>query len=101
MHITHAARGNYHQEYSASTQQSGNFDSGLLLLDGISKVATRYKTTIKLFIIKDTSDNKFLELAAECKSDFLITGNTNDFTMSSFGHTKIVSPKEYWEQYCF
>ena len=67
------------------------------LLVSIEEVTDKYATAIKLSIIKDSSDNKFLELAATCKADFLITGNTNDFTMSSFGRTKIVTPKEYWE----
>jgi predicted nucleic acid-binding protein len=38
-----------------------------------------------------------LELALVSKADFIITGNTNDFTMSHFQGTKIVSQKEYWE----
>ena len=53
----------------------------------------------KLKIIRDLSDNKFLELAAESKAAFLITGNTNDFKMKSFRKTKIVSPKDFWEQF--
>ncbi len=40
-----------------------------------------------------------LELADECKADFVITGNTTDFTFSSYKETKIVTPKEYWETY--
>jgi hypothetical protein len=38
-----------------------------------------------------------LELADECVADFVITGNTNDFTFPEYKQTKIVSPKEYWE----
>jgi predicted nucleic acid-binding protein len=40
-----------------------------------------------------------LELAEESKADFIITGNTNDFTMNKHKKTKIVTPKEYWENY--
>ena len=38
-----------------------------------------------------------LELAYESKADFIITGNTNDFTISEYLHTKIVTPREFWE----
>ena len=69
------------------------------LLAFASKIDWKFTPQLTLKIIKDTSDNKFLELAVTCDADFLITGNTSDFTMSSFGHTKIVTPKEYWEKY--
>ncbi len=38
-----------------------------------------------------------LELADKSKADFIITGNTTDFTMLNYKNTKIVSPREYWE----
>ena len=44
-------------------------------------------------------DNKFLELAVAGKAEFVITGNKKDFTMREYEGIKIVSPKEYWEQY--
>jgi len=40
-----------------------------------------------------------LELADECGADFIITGNTNDFTFPLYKQTKIVTPKDYWENY--
>jgi predicted nucleic acid-binding protein len=40
-----------------------------------------------------------LELADECIADYIITGNTNDFTFSTHKQTKIVSPKQFWEGY--
>jgi len=67
------------------------------LLALIEEKATPYTPTKKLQIISDADDNKLLELAAESKAGFLITGNTNDFTMSSYKKTQIVTPKEYWE----
>jgi putative PIN family toxin of toxin-antitoxin system len=69
------------------------------LLTDIGDITVKYYPEIKLAIIKDLSDNKFLELAAAINADFLITGNTKDFTMSSFGQTEIITPKEYWETY--
>ncbi len=53
----------------------------------------------KLNIIKDADDNMLLELAVTSKADYLITGNTNDFTISHYEKPKIVSPRDYWELY--
>jgi putative PIN family toxin of toxin-antitoxin system len=58
-----------------------------------------YKPSIKLNIISDKDDNMILELAEESKADFIITGNTNDFIMTKHKKTKIVTPKEYWENF--
>ena len=46
--------------------------------------------------LKDADDDMILELAQECKADFIITGNTKDFTIPKFKKTLIVSPMEYW-----
>jgi uncharacterized protein len=47
--------------------------------------------------LRDKSDNKFLELPAVSSADFLITGNTLDFSINEFEYTKILTPKRYWE----
>lgn len=69
------------------------------LLTAIELYAVRYVPQIKLELIGDKDDNKFLELADECDADYLITGNTNDFTFRAYKQTKVVMPKEYWENY--
>jgi putative PIN family toxin of toxin-antitoxin system len=69
-----------------------------LLID-IEKRAIKYYPTIRLAIIRDTDDNKLLELAETCNADFLITGNSNDFTMQEYKSTRILSPKDYWTDY--
>lgn len=69
------------------------------LLADIETKATKIVPSVKFDLISDKDDNMILELADECKADFIITGNTNDFTFSEFKQTKIVSPKEYWENY--
>lgn len=51
------------------------------LIARLTEMSEFYETTSKLQIIKDESDNRFLELAQISKADFIITGNTNDFTM--------------------
>lgn len=70
-----------------------------LLLANIKRRATKYFPEIKIELIKDLDDNKFLELSEVCKADFLITGNTNDFTIKKYKETRIVTPKEFWEIY--
>lgn len=69
-----------------------------LLID-IQKRAVKYFPEIKLKVINDVDDNKFLELAETSNANYLITGNINDFTMKEYKGTKIVTPKEFWELY--
>ena len=69
------------------------------LLTEIKTKSLKFNPKVRLTIIDDLDDNKLLELADESKANFLITGNTNDFTMQKYKRTKIVSPKEYWEKH--
>lgn len=69
------------------------------LLADIETKAAKYYPTITLELISDDDDNMILELADECNADFIITGNTTDFIFSSYKQTKIVTPKEYWDNY--
>ena len=67
------------------------------LLADIEAKAIKYVPTIKLNLISDVDDNMILELADECAADFIITGNTRDFTFPTYKQTKIITSKEYWE----
>lgn len=58
------------------------------LLIEIGLKAEVYNPAIKLNIISDVDDNMILELAETSKADFIITGNTNDFTMSEYKDTR-------------
>lgn len=69
------------------------------LLADIESKAIKYFPKIKLDLISDADDNKILELADECLADYVITGNTTDFTFPLYKESKIVTPKEYWENY--
>jgi uncharacterized protein len=69
------------------------------VLTQIETKSTKFYPTQRFDIIEDIADNRLLELAAESKADFIITGNINDFTMTDFKGTKIVTPKEYWDNY--
>jgi len=69
------------------------------VLANIEIKAASYKPRITLNIISDKDNNKILELADICEADFIITGNTCDFTFPMYKQTKIVTPKDYWENY--
>ncbi len=69
------------------------------LLVEIESKSVRFTPAIKLDLISDKDDNIVIELAHECLADFIITGNTTDFTFPIYQQTKIVTPKEYWEKY--
>lgn len=69
------------------------------ILVDIEKMAVKFYPTVRLEIIHDADDNKLLELLETCNADFLITGNTNDFTMQEYKGTKIITPKEYWNEF--
>ena len=69
------------------------------VLANIETKALLVKPSIVLDIVSDKDDNKILELADECGADFIITGNTKDFTFPQYKQTKIVTPHINWEQY--
>lgn len=74
------------------------FRAESLLVD-IETRATNFIPSKKINILTDTDDNMILELADECFADYIITGNTNDFTFSTYKQTKIVTPKVYVENH--
>ncbi len=69
------------------------------VLAQIESKAINFLPKERFEIIIDKNDNRLLELASEANADFIITGNTNDFTMTYFKGTRIVSPKEYWDNF--
>jgi putative PIN family toxin of toxin-antitoxin system len=69
------------------------------VLANIEMKAIRYQPNVTLNLISDKDDNKILELADKCTADFIITGNTTDFTFSRYKQTEIVTPKDYWENH--
>lgn len=66
------------------------------VLNRLAGIAVFYKPSVRLELLRDASDNKLLELAAASEADFLVTGNTNDFTMFSYLRTRIISPREFY-----
>lgn len=69
------------------------------ILAEIEIKAIKYFPSLTIELISDDDDNMLLELADVCEADFIITGNTNDFSFSAYKDTKIVTPKEYWENH--
>ena len=69
------------------------------LLYFIRKRATMVYPAIKLDVLSDSTDNKFLEAVLASGADFLITGNSLDFTLNEFGTARILSPESYWNQF--
>ena len=65
----------------------------------IQEVAVKFSPDIKLNVISDEADNRFLELSVYAKADYLITGNTNDFTKDKYENVDIVTPREFWVKY--
>jgi uncharacterized protein len=75
------------------------FSRAEALLVEIETKATMFKPKIRLNLISDADDNMVLELADESIADFIITGNTTDFIFPTYKETKIVTPREYWENH--
>lgn len=72
---------------------------GAKILEEVKEFGIQYNPTDKFSLLKDISDNKFPELAYAAKAHYLITGNHNDFNITEFKGTKIISPKKFYELY--
>ncbi len=68
-----------------------------IFINKLLDLSTFYSPSIKIDLLKDKKDNMFLELALEANADYIITGNSNDFTLYKFEGTKILSPKSFYE----
>jgi len=70
-----------------------------MVLERIREISVFYQVNDSVKILKDASDNKFLELALASNANFLTTGNTKDFILNEYKNTKILTPREYWDVY--
>lgn len=69
-------------------------------LSKLKKAGKLFHPTLHFNLIStDVSDNIFLDVAYAAKAEYLITGNHNDFTITTFENTKIISPKRFYELY--
>ena len=82
--------------YNRIQRKYPEFGQNMLeIITGLNDLFKVYTPAKQFSIIKDLSDNKFLDLAYEAKATYIITGNKNDFSITQFEQTKIVSPKEF------
>jgi len=70
-----------------------------IVLSRLEEIGQFHSPKESFDILKDKDDNMFLELASIANAHYIITGNTNDFTITSFMGTKIISPSDYWNNY--
>ncbi len=70
-----------------------------VVLAKFKDLPTYYNRNIKIDLLTYASDNKFLEFASVSIADFLITGNTTHFILSKFENSKIVTPRNYWDNF--
>jgi uncharacterized protein len=66
-------------------------------LQHINRVGLMKTPDFVLDVITDYADNRFLELAVFAQADYLITGNTRDFTFDKYEDITIISPADYWQ----
>lgn len=70
-----------------------------ILLEYINLKSIIVEPIKKFDICKDKSDNKFIEVAYFKSSDYLITGNFNDFKMGKCLNFEIISATNYWNRF--
>jgi len=59
------------------------------LLAIVETKGTKCYPKTRISLISDQDDNRLLELAEESKANYLITGNSNDFTMDKYKAKRI------------
>jgi len=66
-----------------------------IVLNKLYELSIKYIPSVKLTVIKDDPDNRVLELAVTAQTDFIITGNTKDFSFSQYEGISIVTPEQF------
>ena len=101
VHISESIINEYVSVLSRSkfTKYRGFHKNSQLIILNLYKLSSVFFPNIKIDVIKDVPDNRFLELAVFSKADFLITGNTNDFNIGIYKGVNIITPSEYWNLY--
>jgi putative PIN family toxin of toxin-antitoxin system len=91
------------EEYSEVLQRErfkkypGFANASIILLDSIKKHSLWFEPKLSIDILSDKDDNKFIELAVEAEAAYIVTGNSNDFTIKTYQGISICSPKEFYE----
>lgn len=68
-------------------------------LQAIKQAATMIKPrSAGIPKLSDPDDEKFLACAIAARASYLITGNTKHFPQPSFGRTRIITPREFYDK---
>lgn len=70
-----------------------------IVLTRLREISMFYSIERQVEVLKDISDNKFLELALASSAEYLITGNILDFNFKEFHKTLIITPREFWDHF--
>lgn len=69
------------------------------LLKAILQIAAWFEPAEKVRVLPDEDDDMFIELALEAEAAYIISGNTNDFIISSYRDILIRTPKAFYEEW--
>ncbi len=75
----------------------GFANASVILLNSVKKNGLWFEPKLAIDILEDKDDNKFIELAVEAGAAYIVTGNSNDFTIKTYEGISICSPKEFYE----
>jgi putative PIN family toxin of toxin-antitoxin system len=75
----------------------GFTEKSILLLEEIKAQCFWFEPKNIINVLEDKDDNKFIELAVEAQSAYIVTGNSNDFLIKNYEGIVICSPKEFYE----
>lgn len=65
----------------------------------LSDIARIVKSSRKINVLKDEPDNRILECAVAGRADLIVTGDKEMLRLKEFEGIKMISLKEYLEQY--
>ena len=68
------------------------------IIEALDTYSQKYIPTQKVTLCKDPQDNFLLELADEAKADYLVSGNKLVLALKEYKNTKIISPREFFDQ---
>lgn len=77
----------------------GFSDRASKLVQALKPLAYFMEPTEVINLLSDEPDNRILELAIEAHARAIVTGNTRDFTFSTFQGIAIQTPKEFYDSF--
>jgi putative PIN family toxin of toxin-antitoxin system len=69
------------------------------LLEFLLQSGERVYTINTSVALPDASDGKFIEVAIDGSAEFLVTGNLKHFPARQRQSVRVVSPREWWDQW--